>query len=223
MKSSRAVILTVIATPLVLAACLMFGASGFGVPKSNSILHLRAYRILAGFLVGAGLSCSGVIFQALLRNPLAEPYLLGVSSGAGLGAALSIIAGFGVSALGASGLPLFAFIGAIITLIAVYRLARVNGQSSTYSLILSGVIVSAMCSAVLMYIVSHAQGPELRSITWWMLGNLQASSRPVLHVAAVIIAAPSGLLFITFAIIRPEKGSTTSANMVPNFQSIADV
>ncbi len=173
-----------------LAACLLFGAAGFGFPDTADpggrlILQLRLQRVAAGFLVGAALSCAGVVFQALLRNPLAEPYVLGVSGGAAMGAALAILAG--LNALSVFFLPGAAFIGALLTLGLVVRLARDpgGGAHSVYSLILSGVIVSAIASSMLMFCISVSSDTAMHNILWWMLGNLEAKSPALLLAAAV--------------------------------------
>jgi iron complex transport system permease protein len=165
---------------------LLLGASGIGIPQNADIFWQRVDRIIAGFAVGAALSCAGVVLQALLRNPLAEPYTLGVSSGAGLGAAAAILCG--LAAVSAAAVPAVAFVAAVLTLLAVYRLARRNGPPSVYGLILSGVIVSAMCSSVLLFLVSTASTHDLTNITRWMLGSLQVTSIRLLRVCAVAIA-----------------------------------
>lgn len=181
----------IVGTLPILAAALLLGASGIGLPDLQTpaglaVLKLRLGRVIAGFIVGAGLAGSGVVLQALLRNPLAEPYVLGVSSGAGLGAALAILTGLG-AALGAVALPLFAFILACVTLALVYFLAcRGADEPSVYGLILSGVIVSSICSSLLMFMISIAPLEGLHSILWWMLGNLQAASNNQLIVAGAL-------------------------------------
>jgi len=174
------------AAPLLLGLCLLMGASGWGLPSDDNIFYLRMYRVLAGFVVGAALSCAGVVLQALLRNPLAEPYVLGVSSGAGLGAAAAILSG--LASLATPVLPLSAFISAAITLAVVYWLANMGGKLSIYSLILSGVIVSSVCSSMLMFLISMAPDTGLHGVIWWMLGNLETYSRPLLALSSVVIA-----------------------------------
>ncbi len=177
-------------TPLILTLCVMMGPSGFGLPDINTereIFMLRLTRVVCGLVIGAALSCSGVVFQAVLRNPLAEPYILGVSSGAGLGAAIAIVTG--ISALGATILPLCAFVMALITLAIVYALARNGTSSSIYGLILSGVIVSAVCSSLLMFMVSVSSIEGMHSILWWMLGNLEVTSYSVLTFIGLLIVA----------------------------------
>lgn len=177
-------LILVLAIP-VLALCLMMGSTGVGMPGQGAILQLRLARVIAGFVIGAGLSCSGVVLQALLRNPLAEPYVLGVSSGAGLGAAIAILSG--LWAVGVFALPLTAFVCACITLALVYLLAADGGKPSLYGLILSGVIISSICSSLLMFLVAFAPMEGLHSIMWWMLGNLQAPEPALLIACSALV------------------------------------
>jgi iron complex transport system permease protein len=170
---------------------MMMGASGFGLPSfdtatGRAVFFLRLNRVLAGFAVGAGLSCAGAVLQALLRNPLAEPYVLGVSSGAGLGAAIAILTG--LAAYSVFVLPLMAFLCALLTLAVVYALAGSGGRMSIYSLILSGVIVSSVCSSLLMFLIAIAPIEGLHSVMWWMLGDLQVPSRSLFLVCSGLIA-----------------------------------
>ena len=179
-------------TPLVLGGALLLGAAGAGLPYlhtalGRAVLLLRLNRVAGGFLVGAALACAGVVLQALLRNPLAEPYVLGVSSGAGLGAALAIF--FGLTAFGELVLPACAFVLALATLALVYALASQHGRTSLYGLLLSGVIVSAVASSLLMLLISLAPLEGLHSITWWMLGNLQMPAGGLLAWCGGLIAA----------------------------------
>jgi iron complex transport system permease protein len=189
--------------PLVLLLSLMLGPSGAGFPDihteaGKAIAFIRAGRLVMGLMTGAALAASGVVFQALLRNPLAEPYVLGVSGGAGLGATISILAGSGFFVT--LGLPLVAFVSALITLIAVYFIASrgSGGQPSVYSLILSGVIVSSICSSIIMFLVSTAGLEGLHSVIWWMLGSLQpVSPEQQLLSAVLVIASLCGLWMIS--------------------------
>jgi iron complex transport system permease protein len=173
--------LTIGVSPLILALCVLMGQSGIGLPDwttERDILVLRLTRVLAGLIIGAALSCAGVVLQAILRNPLAEPYVLGVSSGAGLGAGIAILTGLG--AANAFTLPLCAFVIAVLTLAVVYALASQSSGPSVYGLILSGVIVSSVCSSLLMFLVSVAPIEGMHSVVWWMLGNLEVTSDALL-------------------------------------------
>lgn len=154
--------------------CLFLGTvhilpfSKLGQIERTILLEVRFPRILMGIIVGAGLAISGVIFQALLRNPLADPYLLGTSSGAALGITLGIFLGL----QGASfSLPLAGFGFALLSLGLVYNIARTNGRLPLHTLLLSGIIVSAFFSALVMLIMSLAKKQTYEAI-FWLMGNL---------------------------------------------------
>ncbi len=146
------------------------------------IAELRAVRLTAAFAVGGSLALSGLLFQAILRNPLADPYILGLSGGAAAGAALAFLTGAALVHLYA--VSIFAFAGALLVLAAVLLIAR-NGES----LLLTGVMVGTIVSGILMYLVSAAQNTELAGITWWMLGDLQAADRLLLTGNLILLAA----------------------------------
>ncbi len=191
-------ILMLALTPIILGLCLLMGASGIGMPNlqtgiGRAILILRLDRVFTGFIVGAALACAGTVLQALLRNPLAEPYVLGVSSGAGLGAALVFV--LGLTSVNALLLPLSAFIFASLTLALVYALACSQGKLSIYGLILSGVIVSSVCSSLLMFFVTLSPD-KLPHVMWWMLGNLEQHQRTVMLVSTFIIATGIGGIWL---------------------------
>lgn len=176
-----------------LCACLLSLFAGAvrvsaGEFLQSPIVRLRVARILLAIVAGAGLSVAGVIFQALLRNPLAEPYVLGVSSGAGLGAAVAIILGFGV--LGTWMLPATAFAGALGAIVLVYAMAREpDGTLPVQTLLLSGVIVSAVLGSVLMFLVSSSPAESLHDVVWWLLGNLQIFDWGLLRIIAAVVLA----------------------------------
>ncbi len=176
--STVRIVLFLVAVPLLLGLSLLLGPTGtmlpdLDTPVGKAIMALRFNRLVMGLLVGSALSVSGVIFQAILRNPLAEPYVLGVSGGAGLGATMAIL--FGAVAAIPLSLPVTAFVSAVATLVLVYGIASrgSGGVPSVYSLILSGVIISAICSSLIMFFVSMASVEGLHNVIWWMLGNLQ--------------------------------------------------
>ncbi len=195
-------IYTVLSVVLIVACAASLFTGAVHVPlgemANSGIIHLRVARILLAVVAGAGLSVAGVVFQALLRNPLAEPYILGVSSGAGLGAASAIVIGIGV--FGTFTLPLMAFIGALGTILLVYALAREpNGAVPVQTLLLSGVIVSAVLGSILMFLVSISSSENLHNVVWWLLGNLQIFDWALLKVVSVVVA---GGLLITILFAR---------------------
>jgi iron complex transport system permease protein len=142
------------------------------------IRYIRGPRILLGILVGASLSVAGTSFQALLRNPLADPYVLGVSSGAALGAIFALIAEPHLTlppAFAALLTPLCAFLGAAATITAVYFLGLRQGQIESTTLLLGGVITGSFLSAVIAFLMSTISSSNTRGLTFWLLGDLSTS------------------------------------------------
>ena len=198
MRKSLAQLLLYLLAPIALAACVLLGPHGFAWPDTTTpigqaLLYLRLHRVAAGFVVGAGLACSGAVLQALLRNPLADPYVLGVSGGGALGAALAIF--FGWNMLHALALPAGAFAVALATLLLVYRLASRGGVVSVYGLILSGVVISSMLGSLLMLLVVFA-GDRLPPIVFWMLGNLQVSDTSLLLSCGSGVGIACGIVWL---------------------------
>ncbi len=170
------------------ALSLSFGASGIGPgdlwralsgsgdPTTRSILfQLRLPRAALAALVGGALGLTGCTFQALLRNPLAEPYVLGVSGGAAVGAVAVVVTGIGVALPWM--LPLGAFLGAVAAMALVLEVARraSPGRMDTRVLILSGVIIGAFFNAVILLLLSMADVESFRSAIFWMMGNLSGA------------------------------------------------
>ncbi len=191
-RDNKSLIVYGVLPAVLAAACLLSLFVGavhvpFGEMLHSSIIQLRLARIVLCVIAGAGLSVAGVIFQSLLRNPLAEPYVLGVSSGAGLGAALAIL--FGLGAIGVWTLPGAAFAGALGTILLVYALARTGvGAVPVQTLLLSGTIVNAVLGSLLMFLVSVAPSEDLHNVVWWLLGNLQVFDWQLLRIVGVVVA-----------------------------------
>lgn len=157
------------------------------------ITEVRLPRILSSVMVGAGLALSGVVFQGILLNPLADPYTLGVSAGAAFGAAVALL--LNISLLGAFSVPLFAFIGAAATLfLVIYLSADGSGLSST-NLILSGIIVAAILSAGLSFI-KYVADEQVGVIIFWLMGSFAA--RTWTDVGLVAAAVGLGLAVCTY-------------------------
>jgi iron complex transport system permease protein len=183
---------------LILAVLLGIAKGSVNIPlgelffKANQpIIMLRVFRIIVGIIAGMGLAVSGIVLQAILRNCLAEPYLLGTSSGAGLGAVLAIVMGIaGVY------LPLMAFIGAVLSVVLVYNLARENNKIPEQSLILSGVIVSVALSAVIIFLISISPNEVLHGVAWWLWGSLQVYDFKLLGIVTFIVLAGVAVIYI---------------------------
>lgn len=166
---------------------------GDGDPAAVAIVRqLRAPRVLLAFLVGGSLAVTGAVLQALVRNPLADPYLLGLSGGAGLGAVLAIAAGV----VGAWAVPAAAALGALAAIALVYRLAVVAGAVlDTRILLLGGVVVGAFCAALVGAILALSPADQLRNALLWLLGGFDTASWPALGVFAAYAAAPLAVLY----------------------------
>jgi iron complex transport system permease protein len=148
------------------------------------IWRLRLPRVLLAALLGATLSLGGLVFQALLRNPLAEPYILGISGGSAIGAIIGILLGWARF----PGVFLAAFAGSLATLGVLFLMSAGRSFMRSNNLLLSGVMVNAFCAAVIMFLVSMAQDSRLHNILFWLMGDLgSASIDNVLALAAVVV------------------------------------
>lgn len=168
----------------------MFGAERLSLfdlnEQQSSILYdIRLPRIMLGACVGASLAVAGAGLQSLLKNPLAEPYLLGVSNGAALGTMLAFVffESFEFSR------PVLAFAGAALAMVAVYRMAQSRAGMNVERLVLSGVIVTTFLSSVIVMLTTLLDAAKLRSFTFWLLGDLSQATRSGVYLsfAAVIV------------------------------------
>lgn len=174
---------------------LGLGPAGDWTPAQEQIVwSLRLPRALLGAVVGAGLAVAGGVMQALVRNPLADPYLLGVSSGAATGAVLALATGLFLFA-GAYRVPLAAFLGALLSMALVFSLARHRTPASPTRLVLSGVAVAALFGGLTSLITITADDRELaRSALNWLLGSLGGAGWPDVALAApVVVLLTAGL------------------------------
>lgn len=151
------------------------------------IFRVRLPRIVMASLVGMGLAVVGASYQSLFKNPMADPYILGVSSGAALGAALSIIIRIPGTIASLSLTTIFAFVGAVVTTVFVYSIAQVKGKVTTTNLLLSGSAVSFLLSALISIIMVFNQ-EDVNKIVFWMMGSFNASGwKNILVVAPVVL------------------------------------
>ena len=165
----------------------------------NIVWFLRAPRVLLGALIGAALTLSGVGMQAFTKNPLAEPYVLGISSGASLGAVLAMLLGVSVPVLGKLSVSMGAFAGALVSILLVYLLAKSRGSVTPIRLILVCVAVSAMFQAFTNYIVYTApDDAAVREATFWMLGGLGSAEWEDLPLLLCLVP-PAFLLMLALS------------------------
>jgi iron complex transport system permease protein len=159
---------------------------------ADIVWKIRLPRVILGILVGSGLASCGAVFQGVFRNPLAEPYTLGVSSGASLGVTLSIILGF-------SGflIPLYAFAGSVLSVLLVYSLAaRKNFLNST--IILGGVVLSFLFTSIVYFIFSISKPEDIHNILMWLMGDLSSANNTVITITAIFVI-PGIIVLIFFS------------------------
>ncbi|HSE21774.1 MAG TPA: iron ABC transporter permease [Pyrinomonadaceae bacterium] len=161
-----------------LCSLLSFGnkTCGLSSEQFDILFQIRLPRILLAAAVGGSLATAGASYQALLRNPLAEPYLLGISNGAAVGTMIALVF-FGANEWSR---PSLAFSGALLATFAVYRLARGRAGATPERLILAGVIVTTFLSSVIVFITTLMDATRIRSFTFWLLGDLSGTSRTLL-------------------------------------------
>ena len=194
---------------VVMFACSLIGTesislkavfSGAGTQESVNpdyeiFVKVRLPRIILACLVGAALASSGVVFQALLRNPLADPYILGISSGAGLGVIIAVISGLDWMLWGRSPIAFFAFTGALGTVWLVWFIGRMTGKFHVTGLLLAGVVVNAFFSAVIMFLTSIAKSQQVYSTIFWLMGNITEEDFLVLWLGAGFVVTGILALF----------------------------
>jgi iron complex transport system permease protein len=151
--------------------------------------ELRLPRTLTAFVTGALLGIAGALMQVLLRNPLADPYILGVSGGASVGALLAILAGAGALVLQSS-----AFAGALFSTLLVFSLAHGRGNWNTTRLLLTGVVLAAGWGALISLLLAISPGARVHGMLFWLMGDLSAATAPVAGGLALLLIAPLALL-----------------------------
>ncbi|HLG06450.1 MAG TPA: iron ABC transporter permease [Gemmatimonadales bacterium] len=161
-------------------------------PHAPIVRQIRLPRVALAFLVGGGLGVAGAVLQALVRNPLADPYLLGISGGAGLAAVLAMALGLA----GPVAVPAAAFAGALLAVLLVYRLSTVAGRPlDPRVLVLAGVVVSTFTGALMTAVLTLSAAETLRNAFLWLLGGFSAASWPTVAVFLGYAAVPLALLF----------------------------
>ncbi|MDZ7699839.1 MAG: iron ABC transporter permease [Deltaproteobacteria bacterium] len=168
------------------------GTADAGATIQTIIWQIRVPRVLVAALVGAALSVGGLVFQALLRNPLAEPYILGISSGSGIGAILGILAGLSRF----PGVGITAFAGSVATLLLLLLMASGQGMVRRNTLLLSGVMINAFCGALIMFLISITHDARLHNIIFWLMGDLSTSSMKNVWVLGGILLPSCALIFL---------------------------
>lgn len=162
------------------------------------LTKIRIPRLLLAIGVGGALSLSGAILQGIYRNPLVEPYTLGISGGAALGVAITIV--FGLHSISFLSLPAFGFVGALVTLFVVYFLSIKRGGLSINSMLLIGVMVSFVASSAMMFLMSITTTDNLQSIVFWVMGSLDESNNLLIRIS--FYSSLAGLV-LTYFFVQP--------------------
>jgi len=169
-------------------------------PESNIdyiiFTRVRLPRVFLAGIIGAALAASGVTLQGILRNPLADPYILGISSGAGLGVIIAVLSGISWQFWAGSPVSVFAFVGALATVWLVWLIGHFAGRSQVISLLLAGVVVNACFSAVIIFLTSIANAGQLRTTLYWLMGNISEKETGVLAAGFGFITAGMVGLFL---------------------------
>ena len=190
-------------------------------PSDETILfQIRLPRVVAGALVGAALAVAGVLFQGLLRNPMADPYIIGTSAGAALGATVAMMLPISIAFLSFGLVPVAAFVGALGAVVVVYNLARVGGKTPVVSMLLAGFAVSAMLTAVVFFMVTMSGRTELiQTVYSFLMGSISVSGwMKIIVVAPLIIGGVVAARFLAFRLNAFSLGEEGAAYLGINVE-----
>jgi len=179
----------------------LFNFTATWQPSAETILfQIRLPRVIAAALVGSALASAGVLFQGLLRNPMADPYIIGTSAGAAFGATIAMMLPISLAFLSFGLVPIAAFVGALAAVLLVYNLARVGGTTPVVSMLLAGFAVSAMLTAVMFFMVTlSGQTGLLQSIYSFLMGSVSVSGwNKIIVVAPLVIGGIIAARFLAF-------------------------
>ncbi|MGI9953089.1 iron ABC transporter permease [Moorellaceae bacterium AZ2] len=173
----------------------MISGSGLAHDPVNKaiIIELRLPRVVLAALVGASLGVAGATFQALFRNPMADPYVIGVSSGASLGATVAMLLALDFRLLGVGSVPVLAFAAALATVVLVYHLARTGNVVSIFTLLLAGIAVGSFLSAIVSLLV-YFSGERLHQVVFWLMGGFSGSNWSYVRVAVPYFILGTGVV-----------------------------
>lgn len=204
-------------------------ASALSARDRIIVFDIRLPRAILGLLIGAALAVSGAVMQGLFRNPLADPGLIGISSGAALGAVLMIVLGglLPVALLGLVGafaLPLAAFSGGLLTTLLLYRIATRHGQTSVATMLLAGIAIAALAGAVTGILIYMADDKQLRDVTFWNLGSLAGATwAKVLTAGPIILVSLTVLPFLARGLNAITLGEAAAFHMGVKVQKLKNI
>ena len=171
--------------------------SHIGKSHETIIWSIRLPRVLLGALVGAALAIVGAAFQSIFKNPMADPYVIGISSGAALGASIAIVSGISISILNFSSISIFAFIGALIAVMSVYNIARIKNRVPITTLLLAGIAIGQFLTGIMSFLMV-IYSKDMAKIVYWTLGSLAGKGwEPLVTISIPIITAMILLSFFS--------------------------
>ncbi|MBN1591641.1 MAG: iron ABC transporter permease [Candidatus Coatesbacteria bacterium] len=177
------------------------------------VLKIRIPRAVMGLVVGSSLGAVGTAFQCILRNPLADPFIIGISGGAALGASLVIIFGISIRFLSGASLPLIAFLGAMLATVFIYRMSIIRGNMNPHTLILCGVILNSFLSAAMMMIYTAARPSGVHSLLLWLMGDLESTGEWLIIPIALMLAGTISLAFFARRMNAMTLGDETAVSL----------
>ncbi len=182
-------------------------------PTAEIVLEIRLPRILLAALVGAGLATAGALLQALLQNPLADPYILGISGGAALGGVAAIALGAGVG-LGALPVPVFAFLGALGATVLLYAVAGSVGRAPAHSLLLTGVVFNAFASSVIVFLTTATDLSRMAWIFLWLIGSIRLVDFWLIAGVALLLSVGLGVgIYHAYALNLLSQGDEMASHL----------
>ncbi len=191
--------LAVGAVDLPLGKAFFLLSKGRGTPEYSILFEVRLPRILLGFAAGGGLAISGVILQGIFRNPLVEPYTLGISGGAALGVCVNMVAG-GSRVLGPLATPISGFLGAVGIVFLVYSIGARGGGMRLSRLLLIGVMVSFMASSLIMLVMAITRTEDIHGIIFWIMGSLEEPNSSL--ITMILFISLGGMIFSFLFAVR---------------------
>jgi iron complex transport system permease protein len=213
-------VLAILAIALVgaLAASLLVGSAAN--PTREIVLEIRLPRALLAALVGAGLATAGALLQALLQNPLADPYVLGISGGAALGGVAALALGGGLW-LGSAAVPIVAFVGALGASLLLYAVAAAGGRAPAHSLLLTGVVFNAFASSLIVFATSAADLARVAGVFLWLIGSIRLVEPALLAAVAVLFALGLAIaLRFAYALNLIAQGDETASHLGVDVPSV---
>jgi iron complex transport system permease protein len=210
-SSRRALLVLAALCAASLGLGLLFGSAER--PTADIVLSIRLPRVVLGAFVGAGLATAGVLLQALLRNPLADPYVLGISGGAALGGVLALVL-VGSAGLGAGAVPICAFLGALGATGLLYAIAGPSSHAPAYGLLLTGVVFNAFASSLIVFATALGDVSRMAGVFLWLIGSVRLVDSWMIAVVGVLLALGLGVgVFHSLALNVLSLGRETALHL----------